>query len=588
MSAGKWLRRFVALFFCGVVWAAGAEAPFSLDSTPGQLPKSVVPRHYELKLQPDLATLTTRGSMIVEIEVRQPVREIILNALDLEITSAIIAAPLAMPLKVTLDSARQTATFGLPMQLAPGTYRMALEFNGTVSEQAQGLFYVKYAAPGGRKVMLATQMEPADARRMFPCWDEPVFRATFDLTVILPEKLLAVSNLPVQRQTALPGGLTEVVFARTPPMASYLVLLAAGEFEELTGEAEGVKLRIITTAGKREQGRYALESTRKLLGYYNRYFGIKYPLPKLDQIAIPGGFSGAMENWGAITYNESMLLLDPGVSSQQTRQEIFVTLAHEISHQWFGDLVTTAWWDNLWLNEGFATWMATKATGHFNPEWQMWLKEAPEINSVMGDDARGSTHPLQTPVLNESQATDAFDSITYQKGEALLRMLECYLGEEPFQRGVHEYLAAHAYSSTTTADLWEALEKSSGQPVKTLAPGWASATRPPPGHRRNCLRERPANRDVQTGAFHSSRFGGRTAPMEHPDCLVRHRPSAGNPLCAAHQSIRLAGFRRLQRSHQSQRGRGRLLPRRLRAGIVPTLAGRVQSTSSCRPAQPAD
>ncbi|MDB6112142.1 MAG: pepN [Pedosphaera sp.] len=472
MSERRWLHLFALLFLTATALTTAAESSFSPASTPGQLPKSVVPLHYAIHLQPDLEKFTTRGSVVVEIKVLKPVKEIVLNALELEITKATLVAHGNIELKPILNPSKQTLSLQLPAEIGPGNYKLALEFTGRIGEQAQGLFYVKYAAPSGKKIMLSTQMEATDARRMFPCWDEPVFRATFELSVVVPQEHPTVSNMPIERETRLADGLKEVVFARTPPMASYLVVLVSGELEELKGQAEGVQIRIITTEGKREQGRYALEATQKLLTYYNQYFGIKYPLPKLDQIAIPGGFNGAMENWGGITYNESVLLFNPETSSQETKQEIFVTIAHEMAHQWFGDLVTMAWWDNLWLNEGFASWMEVKATDHFNPDWEMWLNAAKDKSTVMRADARSTTHPIQTPVENESQANDAFDSITYQKGQAFLRMLESYLGEKQFRQGIHTYLSAHRYSNTTTADLWQALEKTSGKPIKALSAEW--------------------------------------------------------------------------------------------------------------------
>ena len=453
-------------------YAAFADQPFAFDTTPGKLPKTVVPRHYAIHLEPDLEKFTTRGSMTVDLEVRQTVSEIVLNALDIEITGASLITDRETALEINPNPDKQLVTLKLPASIALGHYRLALEFTGRITEHAQGLFYVRYAAPSGKKIMLATQMEPADARRMFPCWDEPAFRATYDLTVVVPQKHLAVSNMPVERETKLANGLKEVKFLRTPPMASYLVVLVSGELEELKGDAAGVKIRVLTTEGKREQARYALAVTEKVLPYYNRYFGIRYPLPKLDQIAIPGGFDGAMENWGGITYNESMLLFDPKTSSQQTKRDIFVTVSHEMAHQWFGNLVTMAWWDNLWLNEGFASWMENKATDHFNPDWEMWLTAGLEKSGVMSQDARKTTHAIQSAVDNESEADDSFDNITYVKGQAFLQMLENYLGEGQFRNGIHRYLAAHEYSNTTTADLWSALEKSSGKPVAALSAGW--------------------------------------------------------------------------------------------------------------------
>jgi aminopeptidase N len=472
MSALRWMLFLVCLLLVAAGPTASAESPFSFATTPGQLPKTVVPRHYDLQLRPDLEKFTTRGSVVIDIEVLKPVREIVLNALDLEITKASLLDPKETALAHRLDADKQTLVLPLPTEIAPGNHRLLLEFNGRITAQAQGLFYVKYAAPSGKKVMLATQMEATDARRMFPCWDEPVFRATFELSVVVPQRHLAVSNMPIMRETALEGAFKKVKFARTPPMASYLVVLVSGELEELKGRAEGVPIRIITTEGKREQGLYALEATKKLLTYYNQYFGIKYRLPKLDQIAIPGGYTGAMENWGGITYNERVLLFDPKTSSQETKQNVFGVVAHEMAHQWFGDLVTMAWWDNLWLNEGFASWMGTKATDHFNPEWQVWLMADSEKTTVMSEDSRKTTHPIQQRVENESQANDAFDHITYKKGQAFLRMLESYLGEKEFRQGIRRYLSDHRYSNTTTADLWGALEKVSGKPVQAISAGW--------------------------------------------------------------------------------------------------------------------
>ena len=460
-----------------MVLPAWAETPFSFESTPGLLPKTVVPSHYAIHLRPNLEKFTTRGSEVVEIEVLKPVKEIIMNAAEMEVTGATLRDLNAtvrdeIALKHRLNLGKELVTLKSPKAIKPGKYRLALEFTGQIGEQAEGLFYAKYMAPSGKKVMLGTQMEPTDARRMFPCWDEPVYRATYELTVVLPAKHKAFSNMPIERETPLDGGLKEVKFARTPPMASYLVAFVSGELEELQDESDGVRLRVITTEGKKEQGRYALAAAKELLVYYDQYFGIKYPLPKLDLIAIPGGFSGAMENWGAITFNDGFLLFDPQTSSQQTKRDIFVTVAHEMSHQWFGNLVTTAWWNNLWLNEGFASWMEVKATDHFNPGWQMWLSAALEKAGVMSSDAHGTTHPIQRPVGSESEANDAFDNITYQKGGAFLRMLEDYLGEEEFRNGVHRYLAAHQYSNATTADLWEALEKVSGKPIRKISAGW--------------------------------------------------------------------------------------------------------------------
>ncbi|MGB8167546.1 MAG: M1 family metallopeptidase [Chthoniobacteraceae bacterium] len=457
------------LAFVGCFFAASAEEPFALAKTPGKLPKAIVPTNYAVRIEPDLAGASFRGRETIDIEVRQPVREIVLNARGLVIAHARLGEQVLTPV---LDEEKQTLTFALAAELAPGAYQLAMEFSGELGEQPYGLFLSRYQEGMEQKRALATQMEATDARRLFPCWDEPVFRATFDLTAVVPAAYVAVSNMPIAEETALAEGLKEVRFARTPSMASYLLAFFSGEFESIEDEVDGVKLRVFTTPGKREQARYALEATKQILPFYNEYFGTKYPLPKLDQVALPSTGASGMENWGAILYNDTSLLYDPATSSQSTKERAFEVVAHEIAHQWFGDLVTMAWWDNLWLNEGFASWMGTKATDHFNPEWQSWLCASGEKEWAMSLDARATTHPIQQRVATEEEANDAFDEITYSKGQSFIRMLEGYLGEQAFREGIRGYMKRHAFSSITTADLWAALEEASGKPVRSFAAGW--------------------------------------------------------------------------------------------------------------------
>jgi aminopeptidase N len=481
------LLRSFALLALGLLLGgpAHAEAKFAFASTPGQLPKDVIPQDYTITLTPNLKTNTFQGFEKVRIAVKRASRTIVLNSLDVDITQAKLTkstiakeVPAGRTLSdgpratVQPNEAKQTTTLTFPNVLKPGVYDLELTFRGKISPRPEGLYYDKYPTAKGEKVMLATQMEPTDARRMFPSWDEPVYRATFQLTVVVPDKFMAVSNTPIIQEKPLGQGLKQVTFGRTPKMSSYLMVLVAGELEAVSGEAEGVKLRIITTEGKKEKGRYALEAAKKLLKYYNNYFGIQYPLSKLDMIAIPGGFEGAMENWGGITYNEAILLFDPKSSSQRTQEAIFGVIAHEMAHQWFGNLVTMAWWDNLWLNEGFASWMGSKATDYFNPQWNVWLRANQEKEVAMDSDARRTTHAIQQPVVNESQAADAFDEITYLKGQSFVRMLETYLGSDTFQTGIRNYMKTYQYSNTTTKDLWSALEHSSGKPVQAIAAGW--------------------------------------------------------------------------------------------------------------------
>lgn len=473
------MRRFQALGATALAIAAigaHAEAPYSFDKTPGKLPKDVIPLEYRAHLAPDLDANTFRGNETIEIEVLKPTSSIMLNAAALDIDSASLTGQglKALNLAPVLDDRQETLSFTLPRELAPGRYRLELAFRGKINREGRGLFYVNYQVGKADKKLIATTMEPTDARRMLPTWDEPSFRAKFRLSVDLPAGLKAFSNTPVDRQSLLPGARQRISFKPTPKMPSYLVVLAAGEFERISTKQDGVEIGVVTTEGKKDRGAFALGASRDLLHFYNNYFGVPYPLAKLDHVAIPNGFNGAMENWGAIVYNENTLLYDPRTSPEHVRQMTFSVNAHEMAHQWFGNLVTMAWWDNLWLNEGFASWMASKATDHFHPEWRPYLANIADRERVMNLDSRKTTHPIQTPVETEAQAADAFDDITYEKGQAFLRMLEAYLGEDAFRKGIRAYMAKHQYSNTTSSDLWTALERASGKPVGRLASDWTT------------------------------------------------------------------------------------------------------------------
>ena len=415
-----------ALFAAG---GAAAEPGYSFDTTPGRLPKTVVPLHYAIELQPDLERLTLAGLAQVDIEVREPTAQITLNAVNMTLTAASVADG-AQSATIVLDAAAETATLTFAQPLRAGLHQLRIAFTAEINRFGRGLFYIDYPTANGRKRMISSHLEPADARRVFPCWDEPAFKATFALTVTVPDSFVAVSNMPVAHEQPVTPSLKQVSFQPTPRMSSYLFVLTAGELERISSEADGVAVSVVTTAGKRQQGRFALESAVDLLRYFNDYFGVPYPLPKLDLIALPGGFGGAMENWGGITFFESRLLFDPALNPAGARRGIFSILAHEMAHQWFGNLVTMAWWDNLWLNEGFATWMQAKAAEHLHPQWATWLNSGGQKQFAMSLDARSSSHPIQQPVENETEAMAVFDAITYSKGQALIRMLEHYLGDE--------------------------------------------------------------------------------------------------------------------------------------------------------------
>jgi len=477
------LLLFLVAEFSIMSVALASEKPFSFKDTPGKLPKDVVPTDYSVRIVPDIDKLTFAGTETVKLNVRRRVRQLVLNALELKIEAASLDGRELPDSAIKTDTKNELLKLALPSELPIGEHTLTLRFTGKVNEQGQGLFYMRYQeqGSGARKIMLASQFEATDARRFFPCWDEPVFRARFQLTAVVPENWLAVSNMPVESEKKIAGG-KEVRFAPTPPMSSYLNVFVAGELDSIESRSGPTRIRVIATKGKAEMGRYALEATAQILQFYNDYFGVAYPLPKLDQIALPGGFGGAMENWGGITYYESKLLFDPKISSAETRQDIYEVLAHEMAHQWFGDLVTMAWWDNLWLNEGFASWMGSKCTAHFNPQWEIWLRrEFPRDPSrrvgiakevAMEGDARSTTHPIQQSVATEAEANSAFDDITYKKGQSFLRMLESFLGDDVFREGIRRYMAAHVYSNTTTTDLWNALSEASGKTVGEIAAGW--------------------------------------------------------------------------------------------------------------------
>lgn len=462
---------------------SSAEKPFDFASTPGKLPKQVVPEEYAIRITPEIAKRTFAGSAAIKLNVREPVRQMVLNALEIKISKAALNGKLIGASAIKLDPKQETLTLALPSELAAGSHELQLDFTGVINQRGVGLYYAPYQEheTGAMKTMLGTQFEAADARRMFPCWDEPSFRARFQLTAIVPENFMAVSNMPIEKETKA-AGKKEIRFATSPPMSSYLNVFCAGELDAIQAKKGEVTHGVVATKGKAELGRYALEISQQMLDYFNDYFGQPYPLPKLDHIAVPGGFGGAMENWGGITYYESVLLFDPEKSSAHTRQTIYEVVAHETAHMWFGDLVTMGWWDNLWLNEGFASWMGTKCTAKFNPDWELWLsKNTPRDparrhgigkEAAMEGDARSTTHSIQQPIATEAEANSAFDDITYRKGMSFIRMLESFLGENVFRNGIRKYMAAHRLSNTTTADLWNALAEVSGKPVAEIAAAW--------------------------------------------------------------------------------------------------------------------
>jgi aminopeptidase N len=463
----------VAFTAWSVCYAQGPST--SSTALPTQLPRTVRPTHYDVAIEPDAAALAFKGTVAISIDVLKPTASITLNALDLRFASARLSegtgdAPLATP-KIEVNEAAQTATFRLDKPIPRGTYRLALDYTGKIGTQAAGLFAIDYDSPAGRKRALYTQFEAADARRVIPSWDEPAHKATFALEVTVPTGQMAVSNMPAADQKDLGEGRSLVRFQTSPKMSTYLLFLGLGDFERATTQVAATEIGIVTKKGAAAQAAFALESSASILREYNDYFASPYPLPKLDNVAAPGSsrFFAAMENWGAILTFEYALLLDPSISTQADKQRVFSIAAHEIAHQWFGNLVTMGWWDDLWLNEGFASWMAGRTTERLHPEWNSALAAVNVRERAMDRDAIVTTHPVVQPVETVEQANQAFDAISYSKGEAVIRMLEDYVGSEAWREGVRRYLKAHAYGNTRSRDLWGEIEAAARQPVTAIA-----------------------------------------------------------------------------------------------------------------------
>ena len=441
------------------------------------LPETARPSKYRIKLQPDLKNFTFDGEQSVDLLILEATSTIVLNSIDLEISNTTLHAngTTLTSKSVTIDKDAETATLDFGETIQPGDARLEMVFTGGLNDKLMGFYRSEYTSQDGETRYLATtQFEPTDARRAFPCWDEPAKKATFEVTLVFSDEYQAVSNTPVVEE-AFPGpGLKSVRFAETPIMSTYLLVFIVGNLTSIEERAAGgTTVGVWTTPGKEDQASFALDTSVKLLSYFNEYFGIPYPLPKLDHIAIPDFAAGAMENWGAVTYRETALLVDPDNSSAGTRQRVAEVIAHEMAHMWFGDLVTMEWWDDLWLNESFASWMGNKAVDWLFPEWEMWTQFVNmDTNRALSLDGLKNSHPIEQAVKNPAEVSQLFDAISYSKGASVIRMLENFLGEESFRKGLNRYLSSHMYDNARTEDLWSALETESGRPVTAIMDSW--------------------------------------------------------------------------------------------------------------------
>ena len=431
-----------------------------------------VPINYNLTFEPDLKNFIFKGLETITVNCKKTTNTITMNCAEIKIKSCCVKSEdKIIKSTIKLNDKKEQLQIKLNSKIK-GDATINLEFQGTLNDRLLGFYRSQYKQDGKTKYLATTQFEAADARRAFPCWDEPEAKATFEISIIADNKFTAISNMPISSKKKIKNK-TIYKFGKTPVVSTYLIYLGVGEFEYLTGKIGKIQIRVVTTKGNKSKGKFSLELGKKLLTSYEKYFGIKYPLPKLDLIAVPDFAAGAMENWGAITFRETILLYDPKTSSTRTKQFIAEVISHEIAHQWFGNLVTMKWWNDLWLNESFATFMATKFVDKFYPEWDLWNQFVEDaMNVAMGLDSLKTTHPIDVKVNSPAEIREIFDAISYDKGGCILRMLEHYVGEPNFQKGLKKYLSDFKYKNAKGQDLWDAIGKASKMPVSSMVNTW--------------------------------------------------------------------------------------------------------------------
>jgi aminopeptidase N len=448
----------ISAIVLGAAGTAGAQ----------RLPTTVTPSHYDLDVTVDLQRARFEGSETIRVDLAQPTRTIVLNAAEIAFREVTIGTGASSQrATVSLSEPLQTATLTVAKPLPKGATEIHIAYAGILNDKLRG-FYLSTEKDDRYAV---TQFEATDARRAFPSFDEPAFKATFDISLTIDRRDQAISNGKVISDTLTVDGARHIVkFSTTPKMSTYLVAMAVGRWSCLEGSAEGVPIRVCSTEGKQDMGRIALDLTQQILKFYNTYFAIKYPFGKLDLLAVPDFAAGAMENTAAIFYRDRDLLVDSNSASLAARKRIATVIAHEMAHQWFGDLVTMKWWDDIWLNEGFANWMESRPLAAIRPDWNIAVDQAIDNQAALSLDALKNTHPLHANVETPAQIDEAFDAITYEKGASVLRMIENYLGPDTFRRGVNAYLQAHAYGNATSQDFWNAMTTASGKPVDRILP----------------------------------------------------------------------------------------------------------------------
>jgi len=435
-----------------------------------RLSGDVIPSHYDIAVTPDLPAATFSGTERIVVTLKKPSSDIVLNAAEIEFDKVVVkSAGSTAAARVTLDATKEQATITVDRPLAAGAAEIEISYRGILNDQLRGL----YLSKGNNRRYAVTQLEATDARRMFPSFDEPAFKATFTLSATIDNGDHAISNGAIVSDTPGPAsGKHTVKFETSPKMSTYLVALVVGDFECQSGSAEGIPIRVCATPDKKGQTGLALEAAEEILRYYNKYYSVTYPFKKLDVVAVPDFAAGAMENTAAIFYRETLLLADPKTASTAVRKEIAGVLAHEMAHQWFGDLVTMRWWDDIWLNEGFATWMETKPVKAWKPEWHTELYEVQENQEAMRIDSLKTTRPIRAEAWTPAEIGELFDAIAYQKGAAVLRMVEHWVGEQPFRAGVNAYIERFKYGNARAEDFWDTLTKVTGKPVNRVMSGF--------------------------------------------------------------------------------------------------------------------
>jgi len=436
------------------------------------------PERYKLTLKPDLEGFTFEGDEIIVLNITKPTKEVTLHSKDLKIESAeyIHGDKTSWAGKIKYNPKEEKVTFTFSKNLPKGLGELKVVFQGILNDKMRGFYRSEYEVEGKKKIMATSQLESTDARRAFPSFDEPSKKAIFDVSIMAPPGTTAISNTIESVVKEHESGYMVYNFEPTPKMSTYLLAFIVGEFESIeTKTKRGVKVRVFVTPGKLKQAEFALDVASKALDFFEEYFAIPYPLPVLDLIAIPDFSAGAMENWGAITYRETAILVDPDHTSSANKQWVALVIAHELAHQWFGNLVTMEWWTHLWLNEGFASYIEFLAIDHLFPEWDIWTQfVSSDHDSALELDGLQNTHPIEVEVHDPEEISEIFDAVSYSKGSAILRMLANYLGPNKFRDGLRSYLKKHQYSNASTNDLWDAFERVSGKEVKKVMANWTS------------------------------------------------------------------------------------------------------------------